>query len=143
MNSPHEFLGRLVLGEITERAGPQDVDRILFLGKATHHEKASIWGARPNMPKDIDATAIRHIDVEDDKVPLTVAQLLQRFLTAARLRNRVNRTVLLQIMPEPGPQHRVIIRNKYAWHSTSSRRGRQVRMLAIRGGSQYRLASGL
>src|SRR5437764_14808568 len=78
------------------------------------------------MPQDIDATAIGHIDVEDDEVPLTVAQLLQRLLTAARLCDRVDRPVLLQIVPEPGAHHRVIVRNQDAWHSASDGRGCQV-----------------
>src|ERR1700730_1139323 len=107
MHSPHESLGRLVLGEIAYRASPQDVDCVLFLGKATHHENASIGVSRANMPQDIDATAIRHIAVEDDEVPLTGAHLLQSCIVDARLSNRVDRTGLLQIMPEPGPQHRV------------------------------------
>src|SRR5256885_16029253 len=84
-----------------------------------------------NVPQDIDATAIGHIDVEDDEVPLAVAQLLQRLLTAAGLGDRVDRPVLLQIMPEPGPHHRVIVRNKYAWHSASDWRGRHIRASTI------------
>src|SRR6266853_3639375 len=95
------------------------MDGILFLGEATHHENAGIGVAGADMSQDVDATAIRHIDVEDDEVPLTVAQLLQRLLAAARLGDRVDRTVLLQVVPEPGPHHRVIVRNEYAWHSAS------------------------
>src|SRR2546430_1491899 len=90
--------------------------------------------ACPNVPQDIDATAIGHIDVEDDEVPLAVAQLLQRLLTAAGLGDRVDRAVLLQIMPEPGPHHRVIVRNQYAWHSASDWRGRHMRSSSIRKG---------
>src|SRR6267378_4686081 len=81
------------------------------------------------MSQDIDATAIRHIDVQDDEVPLTVAQLLQRLLAAARLGDRVDGTVLLQVVPEPGPHHRVIVRNEYAWHLASTWLGCQVRVL--------------
>src|SRR5213082_1479615 len=90
--------------------------------------------ACPNVPKDIDATAIGPIDVEDDEVPLAVAQLLQRLLTAAGLGDRVDRAVLLQIMPEPGLHHRVIVRNQYAWHSASDWRGCQVRSSSMRRG---------
>src|SRR2546421_11109600 len=94
--------------------------------------------ACPNVPQDIDATAIGHIDVEDDEVPLAVAQLLQRLLTAAGLGDRVDRPVLLQIMPGPGPHHRVIVRNQAAWHSASDSPGRHGRSPAIRKGHSRR-----
>src|SRR4029077_15057355 len=64
-------------------------------------------------------------------VPLTVAQLLQRLLAAAGLADRVDRTVLVHVAPEPGPHHRVIIRNQYAWHSASTWPGCQVRDLGL------------
>src|SRR5215472_9157180 len=69
------------------------------------------------MPQDIDAAAIGHVDIQNDQVPMAVAELLQRFRAAASLGDCVNRTVLLQVMPEPGSHHRVIVSNKYARHT--------------------------
>ena len=71
------------------------------------------------MTQDVDAAAVGHIDIEDDEVPVTLAQFLQGLRSRSRLPNFVDGPILLQIVSEAGPDHRMIIGNENAWHSAS------------------------
>ena len=72
-----------------------------------------------DVPQNVDAAAVGHVDVEDHQVPLAVAQLLQRLRSGGGLSDRIDGTVLLQVVAQPRTDHRVIVGNKNARHLAS------------------------
>src|SRR5665213_2593909 len=75
-----QLLGSALLGQIATSACLQNVDGILALGKPTEYQHLGIRIAGADVAQDVEAAAIRHVDVEQHQVPATGAKLVERFV---------------------------------------------------------------
>ena len=62
------------------------------------------------MTQDIESAAIGHVDVEDQKVPVAIAQAIERLLAAGGRAGLADRGVLSEELQQPGANYRVVVR---------------------------------
>jgi hypothetical protein len=109
------FRGAL-LAEETVRAGAQHVDAVLALGKTAQDEDPRVREPGAHVLEDVEAAAIRHRDVEDQEVPLAIAQPVQRLLPGLRFADLADGVVRAQELPQSGTHDGMIVRNQYPGH---------------------------
>jgi hypothetical protein len=110
----HQFLGSAVLRQIATCAGPQHVDRILLFGQAAHDQNANPRMAGLNVTQYVQATSIRHVDVEKHEIPFLLTQQIERLVAARRLADGIDGRVRLQKLFESGPDDGVIVGDQYS-----------------------------
>jgi hypothetical protein len=64
-----------------------------------------------NMAQNVEAAAIGHVDVEDEQIPFSRPQAIERFVACSGLADFGDATVLHEKTSQASPNHWVIIRN--------------------------------
>src|ERR1019366_2785143 len=59
-------------------------------------------------PQDVQTASVRHMDIEQDEVPLLLAQQIERLVAGGRFAHRVDAGIRFQKLLESGANHRVI-----------------------------------
>jgi hypothetical protein len=65
--------------------------------------------ARLDVAQNVQAAAVRHMDVQQDQIPLLLPQQIERLIAARGLTDRVDGGVRLEKLLESGPYDRVIV----------------------------------
>ena len=106
--------GRAVLGQIAARAGAQHVDRVLLLRQAAHDQHPHARVAGLDVPQDVQAAAVGHVDVEQHEIPILFSQQIERLVAACGLADRVDGGICLQKLLESCPDDRMVVGNQYS-----------------------------
>jgi len=70
--------------------------------------------ARLDVAQDVQAAAVRHMDVEEDQIPLLLPKQIERLIAARGLADRVDGGVRLEKLLESSPNDRVIVSDQYS-----------------------------
>jgi hypothetical protein len=68
------------------------------------------------MSQNIQTAAVRHVDIEQYKIPLVFAQLVQCLVAAGGFSDGIYAGIGLEKLLEPGPNHRMIVSDQYSRH---------------------------
>jgi hypothetical protein len=69
---------------------------------------------RLDMPQDVQAASVRHMDIEQDEIPLLLAQQIERLVAAGRFAYGVDAGIRFQELFESGANDRVIVGDQYS-----------------------------
>src|SRR5262245_14791805 len=95
-----QIIRRALLAEEPMRARPQHIDGVLPFRETGQDQHPGVGIARPYVPEDVHAAAIRHADVEDQELPVAFPQPFKGLLAGGRLSNLADRGVLAQQLPQ-------------------------------------------
>ena len=104
-----QVVRRALLAEEAVRARAQHVDRVLPLREAGQDQHPRIGITRAHVAEDVHAAAVGHADVEDQELPGTLAQPVERLLAGRGLTDLADRGVLSQHLAQACPYHRMVI----------------------------------
>ncbi|MGC4058279.1 MAG: hypothetical protein QM743_09200 [Chitinophagaceae bacterium] len=79
---------------------------------------------RLDMAQDVQAAAVRHVDVEDHQVKALVAQGIHDLLPGGGLANATDLGVTLQELTQTRPYHGVIVGDEHSMHAAILREWR-------------------
>jgi hypothetical protein len=66
------------------------------------------------MLQDVQAASVRHMDIEQDEVPLLLPQQIERLIAACRFAHGVDGRIRFQKLLESGANDRVIVGDQYS-----------------------------
>ena len=67
-----------------------------------------------NVPQDVQAAAVRHVNVEQHEIPILLAQQIERLVAAGRLAHGIDARIGFEELLESGADHRVIVCDQYS-----------------------------
>jgi hypothetical protein len=66
------------------------------------------------MPQNIQAAAVRHVNVEQHEIPILFPQQVQSLVAAGSLPHGIDTRIGFEELLESGADHRMIIRDQYS-----------------------------